>query len=626
MALPGEAEAMPYVMISLISSALFAKSVGLNGACRVLNITEDFDEFIPLDDFKDNYYTDELKRMSTIIEIDYYENKLNYNHNQTEKQKELDIVDNPVVEILFSEDDNPRYSYRLVLGAKLNRLAYIETAELKRVIKYNNYSPDLPSWPFAINVTVDTNASDRFSSKLKVYTRNGDGFDKKEPFLNGSSEWIEVNYMSIRNRNKKFKLVGFYGCSTKYGPKCGTEVTETIEDCRAKYSPVGNGFFQNFVKMSQYNALEKDEYNYDQIFGIYRRRNDNTYLLFTSRQFETAEYIRITIGDDEISIHIRTYNATSAKYHDRKAIRKGWTRREPSEPNFIRVILSSVSKNISIHDHSDNSIGPLILTMKLCDFGDSIKYMSVTSDGFKTVDLYYDCCVPSESEYCHVYEKANNQTNSSSAPTTDSHENIPDSSTIRLDEEGTTTFEPTQADTTTILTENISSTILESAGTTRSHGNISDSTTVRQVEETEGTTMLNENNLSTIMESAGVATETVESDEDDSLGGFFQSFFGRRRDEVELNEVETFESGQTKTNTFLNTNQFEETGSTQYEYEDGISPDDYCPHELSGVTLMRVTTEAIVEADEDEDDVNPLSYTGNNRGGLNTALLAKLVG
>ncbi len=41
----------------------------------------------------------------------------------------------------------------IVLGEKLNRLAYLEVVDEGHTIKYNNYSPDLPAWPFAVNVT-----------------------------------------------------------------------------------------------------------------------------------------------------------------------------------------------------------------------------------------------------------------------------------------------------------------------------------------------------------------------------------------------------------------------------------------------------------------------------------------
>ncbi len=61
-----------------------------------------------------------------------------------------------------------------------------------------------------------------------VNTRNGDGFDKSEPFLKAYSPYIYVKFMSVRNRNKNVKLVSFYDCSTKYGFNCGTEKTESI--------------------------------------------------------------------------------------------------------------------------------------------------------------------------------------------------------------------------------------------------------------------------------------------------------------------------------------------------------------------------------------------------------------
>lgn len=52
------------------------------------------------------------------------------------------------------------FYFQTVLGEKLNRLAYVEIQEFERNIQFNNYSPDLPSWPFAINVTVDAHIED----------------------------------------------------------------------------------------------------------------------------------------------------------------------------------------------------------------------------------------------------------------------------------------------------------------------------------------------------------------------------------------------------------------------------------------------------------------------------------
>lgn len=47
---------------------------------------------------------------------------------------------------------------KIVLGEKMNRLAYVDMhiVKLKQFIRqHNNYSPELPLWPFAINVTFD---------------------------------------------------------------------------------------------------------------------------------------------------------------------------------------------------------------------------------------------------------------------------------------------------------------------------------------------------------------------------------------------------------------------------------------------------------------------------------------
>lgn len=67
------------------------------------------------------------------------------------------------------------------------------------------------------------------TTKLSVFTRNGDGFDEETPFLESEEFYlIDVKYMSVRTRKKNVKLVGFYDCSTKYGYNCGTEKTQHI--------------------------------------------------------------------------------------------------------------------------------------------------------------------------------------------------------------------------------------------------------------------------------------------------------------------------------------------------------------------------------------------------------------
>lgn len=67
-------------------------------------------------------------------------------------------------------------------------------------------------------------------SKIFAYRRNDYGGYEKEPFL--KSSWFEiftVTTMSMKSRNKKVKLVGFYDCSTEYGSKCGKEKEVVIK-------------------------------------------------------------------------------------------------------------------------------------------------------------------------------------------------------------------------------------------------------------------------------------------------------------------------------------------------------------------------------------------------------------
>lgn len=80
------------------------------GACKVINITDEFDFSIRLiaSDFGHN-----VKRITTIVEIDYLENKYSYEREQNSEEKEYDIADNPVVEILFYYDRVSSKTYRL---------------------------------------------------------------------------------------------------------------------------------------------------------------------------------------------------------------------------------------------------------------------------------------------------------------------------------------------------------------------------------------------------------------------------------------------------------------------------------------------------------------------------------
>lgn len=70
-------------------------------------MSEDFDHFIDLKALESEVH------LSTTIEIDYMENKYSYELKQNKKKKEFDAFDNPVVEILFSAEQNSEYSYRL---------------------------------------------------------------------------------------------------------------------------------------------------------------------------------------------------------------------------------------------------------------------------------------------------------------------------------------------------------------------------------------------------------------------------------------------------------------------------------------------------------------------------------
>ncbi|KAJ6645750.1 hypothetical protein Bhyg_00959, partial [Pseudolycoriella hygida] len=300
-------------------------------------------------------------RISLIIEIDYIQNKYSYVHDKNKKRKEFDTVNNPVVELLFSEDKDPQYSYRVVLGEKLNRLAYVDVEEFGASINYNNYSPDLPAWPFAINVTIDR----RDHTYLSVYTKNGDGFDKDTPFLEANSNYIAARYMAVRSRNDNVKLIGFYDCRTDYGSYCGVEEAKLFRECREKFSPFGSGTFSNFVDMSRFNRLAGKGKEYDEVFGIYRHNDDNMHILFSDSRKETGTYIRITIGDG-ITARVRTLNRRTYEYYEKTTLKNGFNH-QPSQPNFIRIKISSKTKDLSIHDLLTNT--PM-LTMKLCNFFD----------------------------------------------------------------------------------------------------------------------------------------------------------------------------------------------------------------------------------------------------------------
>lgn len=63
--------------------------------------------------------------------------------------------------------------------------------------------------------------------------------------------------------------------------------------------------------------------------------------------------------------------------------------------------------------------------MKLCNYFDDndVQFMSATSNRFKTVDLYYDCCLPNEKGDCHAYEEDDGDTESDHNDCVDTEDN-----------------------------------------------------------------------------------------------------------------------------------------------------------------------------------------------------------
>ncbi|KAJ6636515.1 hypothetical protein Bhyg_15106, partial [Pseudolycoriella hygida] len=177
-------------------------------------------------------------------------------------------------------------------------------------------------------------------SELSVFNEREIGRYEPQPFLQISSSLISIKYLAVRNRNRDIKLVGLYDCSTIYGSHCGVEETHVIKDCREKFSPLGGGFF-TFVDTSRFNRLGKESSDiyFNEIVGIYRRNNAKMHILFSNERMETDTYLQITIGDG-ILVRVRTYDNEKVDFNDRLALKKGFNR-QPSEPNFIRIEISS---------------------------------------------------------------------------------------------------------------------------------------------------------------------------------------------------------------------------------------------------------------------------------------------
>lgn len=229
------------------------------------------------------------------------------------------------------------------------------------------------------------------------------------------------------------------------------------------------------------------------------------------------------------------------------------------------ILFFSVTNRISIYNLDVDNNEPL-LTMKLCNYFDNndIQWMSVSSDGFKTVELYYDCCLPNQLDNCHVYNKTDNAT-------TDMKENTLDSTTIRIDEEYTTmNFNETDTDMPYDSTDAMEIT----------------ETTIEVTEEVTDTTM----EMEVTTESKGNETEETEEEDDYEVKNYLPMEL------YHLNGVE-------RSNTFLNTSNFHATGSTLYIYENGTSPNDYCPSEIDNDKLTQHVEAKDIHAEEEDPEV-----------------------
>ncbi len=247
--------------------------------------------------------------------------------------------------------------------------------------------------------------------------------------------------------------------------------------------------------------------------------------------------------------------------------------------------------------------------MKLCNYFETdsivenaVRYMSVTSNRFKNVDLYYDCCLPDKLKDCHVYEKNDTRTQIGTVKTTDDYQNISDT-TIRSEEDSTavgseedSTTLQSEEDSTTLRSEEDSTTLRseEDSTTLRSE---EDSTTVRS--EEDSTTLRSEEDYTTLdPNEKDVTTATRCQERPMPKTNDFQL-----DDEDEIVEELKILNGCEKTKTFLDTSDFRNTtGSTNYVYASGTSTTDYCPSEIeAGVELQQIT-EATHTADEEESD------------------------
>lgn len=70
-----------------------------------------------------------------------------------------------------------------------------------------------------------------------------------------------------------------------------------MSDCKEKLSPVGSGYFNTFVDISKFNrdkAKGNNATEFDEIFGVYRRNNDDAHIIFSGFEAERENFIRIS--------------------------------------------------------------------------------------------------------------------------------------------------------------------------------------------------------------------------------------------------------------------------------------------------------------------------------------------
>lgn len=78
-------------------------------------------------------------------------------------------------------------------------------------------------------------------------------------------------------------------------------LTYSLLDCRRKISPTGDGKFRSHVDMTKFNRLGKEKseesiFEYNEIFGIYRRNNDDMHIIFSTEGYSDRANIRLSMN------------------------------------------------------------------------------------------------------------------------------------------------------------------------------------------------------------------------------------------------------------------------------------------------------------------------------------------